>query len=1242
MEVAKKRSAAAKKGWETRRLKKQQEEQVKVERQQDIKKIRLENLRKARKVRKENLDERKKFISNKQTEARVILAKTLDSAVTLVENKVVTADQAEQIQNEVIETLIDNIANEFEILTGEELSKHQQIFISNLVEDAVIDVKDAYPEEQKEYKTSHKEINSEYSLGMHHRKYDIEGAENLTSFYNEYLNIKEELGELLPMNVVIWFNGEKGESIPRTIKAEDSGDKDKFIATIQRLSTHDGQGSNVTTGYEIDLTRMDLKYSELGFAKYDKVCKDYFMFANQSVESYKKTKEELCIWNAVFNHITSPLFKKHNDENPISKTETNLVKFNRELTDKYGFGLTIYHDYPRDGINQKELKPIMIGKVQYWQLAPITKLIKEEFAQPGIPTIKLVYCNKHVEPYLGIRDQCYVLNCRRMCYLQKDIDKDGNPVRGARCMKPCDSYRRATKDQPKITRKVVYDLETIYDPTDGNLKPYSISYSMLYDNDVKIYFELADPLNKGKDRITRKFLEHVNSSTKDEKSLLIGYNSSRFDNLLILPDIIAMDKLDDVFYQDNSILNIKWGGRHQTFDIYRYTALSLKDVCAQMMTKLKKKDGLFDHADVQNHYIKTGDIHSMFHEPGCDNKCGTIEICIKNFMNQTEENIVKEIKSKLSCQCPKYHDLVIYNIYDVLSTGEVYDKVEKCLTETNSFTQGKTMEDSRTIGGMMYKKFSEDLKKLDRSNLDIVDPITNKKSKLHGEGVKMPLLSTLEEYEKVRSSLVAGRTQCYEGAKLGEADPTLGEDSSYMMVDVVSLYPAMMTQREFPCGDITEPGKVTYEQCIEAGRIGFYDCVINQSKIKHKIIPKRDPKAPLDWNYPNDIKMQRLNTIDLQELQKRGCVVSIGEGICFTGKIHGKDLFNCVLKFKAIKQQEDVYKSSKDPEQKKKYNAGMRKVAKDCMNCLSGKVIENLHLDKTVLIKNQSDADKMFALCEKERDEQGAVSGYHAFPSMILDGKCIATYKRASKDCFKKDNRPLYLGICIYAYARTHLYNTVLEEYNPIYGDTDSALIRRCDFDRLEKDKPEICAWLNPIISTYEEEDKKTGEKKTIEVRAAAEFGQYSLEDCSTHEKGIMGFTCIAPKNYFIYGDKGQLVKKGFKGVNPSRDKYITILDNDGHLKYPDVIGWKNTPKGKKYHIKDPIEAFKLYYNPELKTVADRAKEFCESLWKDNKAYVLCSSLQKTIRTSRDGKKQAGGIYQRFMLKEITKSKVIC
>ena len=51
--------------------------------------------------------------------------------------------------------------------------------------------------------------------------------------------------------------------------------------------------------------------------------------------------------------------------------------------------------------------------------------------------------------------------------------------------------------------------------------------------------------------------------------------------------------------------------------------------------------------------------------------------------------------------------------------------------------------------------------------------------------------------------------------------------------------------------------------------------------------------------------------------------------------------------------------------------------------------------------------------------------------------------KQSFQQAFKKKSsrRPIYLGLMIYAYARQRIYDTVLSKYEPIYTDTDSALI---------------------------------------------------------------------------------------------------------------------------------------------------------------------------------------------------------
>jgi hypothetical protein len=51
--------------------------------------------------------------------------------------------------------------------------------------------------------------------------------------------------------------------------------------------------------------------------------------------------------------------------------------------------------------------------------------------------------------------------------------------------------------------------------------------------------------------------------------------------------------------------------------------------------------------------------------------------------------------------------------------------------------------------------------------------------------------------------------------------------------------------------------------------------------------------------------------------------------------------------------------------------------------------------------------------------------------------------KQDFDEAFKKKSsrRPIYLGLLIYAYARQHVYDTVLSKHKPIYTDTDSALL---------------------------------------------------------------------------------------------------------------------------------------------------------------------------------------------------------
>jgi hypothetical protein len=111
-----------------------------------------------------------------------------------------------------------------------------------------------------------------------------------------------------------------------------------------------------------------------------------------------------------------------------------------------------------------------------------------------------------------------------------------------------------------------------------------------------------------------------------------------------------------------------------------------------------------------------------------------------------------------------------------------------------------------------------------------------------------------------------------------------------------------------------------------------------------------------------------------------------------------------------------------------------------------------------------------------------------------------------------KRSYPVQIGSLIYTYARMKMNEVI--KYGVHYMDTDSALMEYSDYLRFIEDNPDAMG---------------------------TEFGQFD------HDKGmwdtkndcpvIAGFTLLAPKCYFIYDDKGNIIKKGFKGIRIKSEK---------------------------------------------------------------------------------------------------------
>ena len=810
-----------------------------------------------------------------------------------------------------------------------------------------------------------------------------------------------------------------------------------------------------------------------------------------------------------------------------------------------------------------EVKPVREDKAEfiYGKLMSIWNV--EEKLGEEEKSISIVNFNNHFQPYFGLALET-VYRDRKLDFYREKEGKLVKIIERITAVKSIEDSKEMRVDFSENTRNIIcaYDFETIYDEN-GQLKPYSCAIYTRISRRVKVSEEekkdkggkLREEIEKtiseeklreildeiteevsfknedilfyykfggkdfrdevsyeedfyfGEDCVIRMF-DKLLKLGNDSKICLLSYNGAKFDNYFIIPELLRRDMLEDIFFSSNSVLNIKWGGRHTTFDLCKYLQSSLKSACGAFKVENSKLD--FDHSIIQEYYKKHGELDSYF---------------------------VGE----------KMEELKKYNIVDCKAVMELYFKVEEVFKNTGHLKEDENLYERKTIGGLAYRKFAWTTR-----------------------DIPLPKVNDRQLYEKIRGGLVAGRTEV-----LGSEDgrTVVKVEGEIKVIDVKSLYPYVMLNRDYPCGEIIEidarDGLIT---CIKKKLIGFFNCRFNQANLRVNILPRREKGKPLDWKYKGQLDMM-LNTVDIKALLDNGCKVELyGKGIMFSDTVSGKKLFKCQEQLKKIKDEQDALPSESR-------NLALRNMVKLMLNSLSGKVNESIHYEDTKLIKKLSELNKI----NKELNSK-KINAY--YPSAIYNETAgLITIDNDKDKTFKKQNsKPFYIGILIYAYARQHMYESVLRDYKAYYMDTDSAFMGIDEFNRFVKERGHLLG---------------------------GEFGQF--EDEAPNKK-LNKSVYFAPKNYFVLSD-GKLVKKGFKGVKIDRDKFIGGKDKKNEL------------------IKDGVDLAKLYN--DLPTVAEKIDEFIEDSRVGN-VYVLCSSLIKLLRNQKKTNKSAGGIYQRYLVKKIS------
>ena len=134
-----------------------------------------------------------------------------------------------------------------------------------------------------------------------------------------------------------------------------------------------------------------------------------------------------------------------------------------------------------------------------------------------------------------------------------------------------------------------FDYETTYNPVTLELEVYAFCV-LKFDHNRQLQDSYVG---------TDNLVDILKKMHDDDKSYLIGFNNSRFDNFLLIQDMISHDfTINNVLIANNSFLSFTSHG-FISRDLCRILCTSLKSACQSFKCEMSKLE--FDHATVQHH-----------------------------------------------------------------------------------------------------------------------------------------------------------------------------------------------------------------------------------------------------------------------------------------------------------------------------------------------------------------------------------------------------------------------------------------------------------------------------------------------------------------------------------------------------------------------------------------------------------------------------------------------------------------
>ena len=355
----------------------------------------------------------------------------------------------------------------------------------------------------------------------------------------------------------------------------------------------------------------------------------------------------------------------------------------------------------------------------------------------------------------------------------------------------------------------------------------------------------------------------------------------------------------------------------------------------------------------------------------------------------------------------------------------------------------------------------------------------------------------------IRQSLIAGRTSGSH-ARIGGLSSSELLSQSYVagvnlyskphhFLDVTSLYPAMMANYPYPRGGTKTVSLKEFEKdyipklmkCSDimsytrdGGKLFLVYATVNQLpdgwlENHNFMLPERLEDGKLNWSTPNSSNSWAgtylLPTSTYIDALQAGYVVkpvilpdsafSVDDDLieddrcgwfwhrhCYPFTRFVRTLFN-------KKQEQDDLRNSKSPN----YNPSLREAVKLTLNSVSGKIIQKQHDKETILVSSKDE------LIDALKDIDG---NYDAGDFKQFYGTDAMWVTKPGNEK-KLSTAPTYLGIMVYAYSRSYMWNLFFKDGHVRYSDTDSALVDTAHYECL-KDEGMVTRGLGMLDSEGE------------------------------------------------------------------------------------------------------------------------------------------------------------------------------